>query len=101
MRIFKNPNRQDTLFGGLILGGFVVVAIIAALFMLFSWRGEQTADVPKTTVGRPLMRRPRWRLPHLLRTDNYPTPAFSRISSMSFEASAFVSLSSNASGVPA
>lgn len=51
MRIFKNPNRQDTLFGGLILGGFVVVAIIAALFMLFSWRGEQTADVPKTIVG--------------------------------------------------
>jgi hypothetical protein len=48
MRIFKNPNRQDTLFGGLILGGFVVVAIIAALFMLVSWRGEQTADVPKT-----------------------------------------------------
>ncbi len=47
MRIFKkNPNRQDTLFGGLILGGFVVVAIIAALFMLVSWRGEQTADVP-------------------------------------------------------
>jgi hypothetical protein len=52
MRIFKkNPNRQDTLFGGLILGGFVVVAIIAALFMLVSWRGGQTADVPKTTVG--------------------------------------------------
>ena len=48
MRIFKkNPNRQDTLFGGLILGGFVVVAIIAALFMLVSWRGEKTADVPK------------------------------------------------------
>ena len=51
MRIFKNPNRQDTLFGGLILGGFVVVAIIAALFMLVSWRGERTADVPTTTVG--------------------------------------------------
>lgn len=51
MRIFKNPNRQDTLFGGLILGGFVVVAIIAALFMLFSWRGKQTADVPNTIVG--------------------------------------------------
>ena len=50
MRIFKNPNRQDTLFGGLILGGFVVVAIIAALFMLVSWRGERTADVPTTTV---------------------------------------------------
>jgi hypothetical protein len=54
MRIFKkNPNRQDTLFGGLILGGFVVVAIIAALFMLVSWRGEQTADVPKTVGSSP------------------------------------------------
>ena len=52
MRIFKkNTNSQDTLFGGLILGGFVVVVIIAALFMLVSWRGGQTADVPKTTVG--------------------------------------------------
>ena len=60
MRIFKNPNRQDTLFGGLILGGFVVVAIIAALFMLVSWRGGQTADVPKTTVGS---------------SSNTPTPA--------------------------
>ena len=69
MRIFKNnPNRQDTLFGGLILGGFVVVAIIAALFMLVSWRGEQTADVPKTTWVHPLMRRPR-SPPHLPQTD--------------------------------
>jgi hypothetical protein len=51
MRIFKNPNRQDILFGGLILGGFVVVAVIAGLFTLESWRGERTADVPKTTVG--------------------------------------------------
>ena len=61
MRIFKkNLNHQDTLFGGLILGGFVVVAIIAALFMLVSWRGGQTADVPKTTVGS---------------SSNTPTPA--------------------------
>jgi hypothetical protein len=61
MRIFKkNPHHQDTLFGGLILGGFVVVAIIAALFMLVSWRGGQTADVPKTTVGS---------------SSNTPTPA--------------------------
>ena len=66
MRIFKkNPNRQDTLFGGLILGGFVVVAIIAALFMLVSWRGERTADVPKTTVGSSTPAPP----PHLPRTD--------------------------------
>ena len=50
MRIF---NRQDTLFGGLILGGFVVVAIIAALFMLVSWRGEKTADVPKIVRSSP------------------------------------------------
>jgi hypothetical protein len=54
MRIFKkNPNRQDTLFGGLILGGFVVVAVIAAVFMLVSWRGEQTPDVPKTVGSSP------------------------------------------------
>ena len=51
MPTFKNPNRQDTLFGGVILGGFVVVAIIAALFTLAAWQGERTADVPKTTVG--------------------------------------------------
>jgi hypothetical protein len=51
MRIRKNPNRQDTLFGGMILGGFVVIAIIATLFMLVSWRGERTADVPNSTVG--------------------------------------------------
>ena len=54
MRTFKkNPNRQDTLFGGLILGGFVVVAVIAAVFMLVSWRGEQTADVTKTVGSSP------------------------------------------------
>jgi hypothetical protein len=59
MRIFrKNPNRQDTLFGGLILGGFVVVAIIAALFMLVSWRGERTADVPKMVGSSPLASTP-------------------------------------------
>jgi hypothetical protein len=51
MRDRKNPNRQDTMLGGLILGGFVVIAIIAALFTLASWHGERTADVPKTTVG--------------------------------------------------
>jgi hypothetical protein len=54
MRIFKkNPNRQDTLLGGLILGGFMVVAVIAAVFMLFSWRVEQTVDVPKTVGPSP------------------------------------------------
>jgi hypothetical protein len=35
----------------MILGGFVVIAVIAALFTLVSWRGERAADVPKTTVG--------------------------------------------------
>lgn len=54
MRIFKNnPNRQDTLLGGLIVGGFVVVAVIAALYMLYSWRVEQTAAVPKTADSSP------------------------------------------------
>ena len=48
MRDRKNPNRQDTILGGMILGGFVVIAVIAALFTLASWRGERTADVPKT-----------------------------------------------------
>jgi len=54
MRIFrKNTNRQDTLLGGLILGGFLVVAIIAALFMLVSWRGEKTAGMPNTVGSSP------------------------------------------------
>ena len=48
MRDRKNSNRQDTMLGGMILGGFVVIAFIAALFTLASWRGERTADVPKT-----------------------------------------------------
>lgn len=51
MRNRKTPNRQDTILGGMILAGFVVIAVIAALFTLVSWHGERTADVPKTTVG--------------------------------------------------
>jgi hypothetical protein len=47
----KNLYRQDTILGGMILGGFVVIAVIAALFTLASWLNERTADVPKTTVG--------------------------------------------------
>jgi hypothetical protein len=47
MRDRKNPNGQDTILGGMILGGFVVIAVIAALFTLASWRDERTADVPK------------------------------------------------------
>ena len=46
-----NRNNPDTILGGMILGGFVVIAIIAALFMLALWRNERTADAPKTTVG--------------------------------------------------
>ena len=46
-----NLKRQDTLLGGMILGGFVVIAVIAALFTLASWRVERSADLPETTVG--------------------------------------------------
>jgi len=38
MRRTNNPNRQDTLLGGMILGGFVVITVIAGLFTLASWR---------------------------------------------------------------
>ena len=51
MRDRNNPNRQDTILGGMILGGFVVIAVIAILFTLASWRDDRTADMPKTTVG--------------------------------------------------
>jgi hypothetical protein len=51
MRKRKDMNRQDTILGGMILGGFVVIAVIAALFTIASWLGERTADVSKTTVG--------------------------------------------------
>ena len=46
-----NRNNPDTILGGMILGGFVVIAVLAALFTLASWRNERTADAPKTTVG--------------------------------------------------
>jgi hypothetical protein len=51
MRDRRNLNRQDTVLGGIILAGFAVIAVIAALFTLVPWHGERTADVPKTTVG--------------------------------------------------
>jgi hypothetical protein len=51
MRDQKNANRQDTILGGLILGGFVVIAVIAILFALAAWRDDRTADMSKTTVG--------------------------------------------------
>jgi hypothetical protein len=34
----RNPNWQDKLFGGMILGGFVLIAVIAALFSPVTWR---------------------------------------------------------------
>jgi hypothetical protein len=51
MRKRKNLNRQDTILGGMILGGFVVIAVIAALFTIASWLGERAADGSKTMVG--------------------------------------------------
>jgi hypothetical protein len=47
----RNLNQQDTILGGMILGGFVVIAVIAALFTLASWRGERTADAPMTVLS--------------------------------------------------
>ena len=51
-----NRNNPDTILGGMILGGFVVIAVIAALFTLASWRNEQTADAPKRPWVHPVMR---------------------------------------------
>jgi cytochrome oxidase assembly protein ShyY1 len=51
MRDRNKLNRQDTILGGMILAGFVVIAVIAALFTLAPWRGERATDVPKTTVS--------------------------------------------------
>ena len=50
MRDRSNLNRQDTVLGGMILAGFVMIAAIAAVFTLAPWRGERTTG-PKTTVG--------------------------------------------------
>lgn len=47
----NNLNRQDTILGGMILAGLVVIAVVSALFSLVSWHGERTADAPKATVG--------------------------------------------------
>jgi hypothetical protein len=38
-----NPNWQDTLMGGLILAGFVAIAVIAALFVIFAPSDPQMA----------------------------------------------------------
>ena len=48
----NNPNRQDTTLGGMILAGFVVIAVLAALFALIPpRRGDRSADVPKAALG--------------------------------------------------
>lgn len=46
-----NPNRQDTILGGVILAGLAVTAVVAVLFTLVSWSGERAAEAPKSTVG--------------------------------------------------
>jgi hypothetical protein len=51
MRDRKNSNRQDIVLGGTILAGFLLIAVIAALFTLASWHDERTAGAPKMTVG--------------------------------------------------
>jgi hypothetical protein len=35
-----NPNWQDTLIGGVIIGGLVAIAAIAALFVIFAPRAS-------------------------------------------------------------
>ena len=39
----NNPNRQDTILGGMILAVFAMVAIVAVVFTLTSWVGERIA----------------------------------------------------------
>jgi hypothetical protein len=46
----NNPNWQDKLFGGAILTGFVVVAVIAVLFTVVTWTTDRHA-ASSTTVG--------------------------------------------------
>ena len=47
----NNPNRQDTILGGVILAVLALTGVIAVLFTLVSWSAERTAEGPKTTVG--------------------------------------------------
>ena len=44
MRGNENPSWLDKLFGGILLGGFVLIAVIAALFSLATWRGDGLRD---------------------------------------------------------
>jgi hypothetical protein len=48
----NNPNWQDKLFGGIILTGFVVIAVIAILFTLVTWNNDpRSAASPETKVS--------------------------------------------------
>ena len=58
MRDRKNPNWQDTIFGGTILAGFALVAVVAVVFMLVSWGGDRTAGLSEANVGSSIASRP-------------------------------------------
>ena len=48
----NNPNWQDKLLGGAILTGFVIIAVVSALFTLANWNVETVDSGPaKTTVS--------------------------------------------------
>ena len=49
----NSVNPPDTILGGIILGGFVATAVIAALFTLGPWSGRRAAEHAShnTTVG--------------------------------------------------
>ena len=93
-----NPNWQDKILGGTILGGFVAVAIFAGQCVRMT--APNNHPLGNGSAAGTLL---------AAHYDDYrpigeshcPTPAFWRISSISFEASAFVSFSLKASGVPA
>jgi hypothetical protein len=48
-----NSNWQDKLLGGTILTGFVIIAVVSALFTLANWNIETAADSgsSQTTVS--------------------------------------------------
>ena len=54
----NNPNWQDTIFGGTILAGFALVAVVAVVFMLVSWGGDRTAGLSKANVVSSIASRP-------------------------------------------
>ena len=46
------PNWQDKFLGGMILAGFVVVAIIAGIFQLVTWSGDGSRGHASTRSGQ-------------------------------------------------